>query len=1062
MSFDCSRFTFNAWNDFLGVVMQQGRVQLDADWNEWVAQMIRRIQTGTLDTFDRTVVPRGTPDGFRIELGKGQLTIGMGRIYVDGILVENHGGGKLQWDPQRAEQIGSEAIDYLHQPYYPAPPPLPTPDDENWHKRCLVYLDVWQREVTYLQYPDLVEKAVGVDTTARLQTVWQVKLLEVTEQTECSTPDADVFGWAEVIRPSAARLTTTTGDVNGVSEDPCLIPPTGGYTGLENQLYRVEIHNGGATETASFKWSRDNGTVHSLVSQINPAGDRLVVDSVGRDEQLRFSNGDWVEMTNDILELGGKPGIMRQIKSVDDATRTITLTQPLLPGDLPTGVQNNTDTVPPDFHTRIRRWDQSGQIKRADGTVFYDLNDGSGKGVIPIPPAGTTLLLEKGILVKFDLEGSGGSFHAGDHWPFTARAADARIEELNFAPPLGTHHHYARLAVVNFPFGPTSDCRVFWPPEPVAGTDCVCDICVTEDGHAAGTATIQQAIDRLGQAGGIICLAAGTYRLQKPLHIQAHSLIIRGKGERTVLVPAKTGLAIRIQDSLNITLEEFAVIGPAGKGENEGLIMARNTVGLKLDRLQLLAITPGDKSTVAVKFNGYVLDASVQRCAIVADIGITGGRSKEELLFTANLSFSDNLLVCGSVGLRLDKRSLHYGATEFTRNLVLTASLAAVIALGGVLPSSSFRIEANGLYVAGDGIIAGTDGLRITDNEIGGSTNRKSGNGIILAPGLDPTGIDHVWLMGNRLTELSGTGIEVRAPLGSAMIKHNIIERTRGGIVFVQAGASTHLIIDHNQLLSIAKGYNPITSVVGIQVLAARNVDIVGNVLSNFAEDALQASDCVAIRVAASGDVRVSGNHLSEIGPKGGLAGYVAGIEIQQPYARTTLSENILSRSAVLDLAALQWQAIRILPQPIRPRPYFSAVGTILIFAPEEIYFLTRTRLRTLEQTLPESLLIRANHGTARLTTTELVTAKGLASCIFSDNYFESIAAARSLGLVELAASTVIASSNRLRWIGGKNGHALNISSKTFTVVGNITTGPIFIGGSQLADPWKPLNVLES
>jgi len=50
MSFDCSRFTFNAWHDFLGVVMQQGRVQLDADWNEFSSQLLRRIQAGTLDT----------------------------------------------------------------------------------------------------------------------------------------------------------------------------------------------------------------------------------------------------------------------------------------------------------------------------------------------------------------------------------------------------------------------------------------------------------------------------------------------------------------------------------------------------------------------------------------------------------------------------------------------------------------------------------------------------------------------------------------------------------------------------------------------------------------------------------------------------------------------------------------------------------------------------------------------------------------------------------------------------------------------------------------------------
>ena len=48
MSFDNSRFTFNPRKDYAGVVMQQGRVQLDSDWNEWLAEMIRRTQAGTL------------------------------------------------------------------------------------------------------------------------------------------------------------------------------------------------------------------------------------------------------------------------------------------------------------------------------------------------------------------------------------------------------------------------------------------------------------------------------------------------------------------------------------------------------------------------------------------------------------------------------------------------------------------------------------------------------------------------------------------------------------------------------------------------------------------------------------------------------------------------------------------------------------------------------------------------------------------------------------------------------------------------------------------------------
>ena len=57
MSFDSSRFTFYPWNDYLGVVMQQGRVQLDADWNEWLAQFARRIQAGSMDTMGRAMVP---------------------------------------------------------------------------------------------------------------------------------------------------------------------------------------------------------------------------------------------------------------------------------------------------------------------------------------------------------------------------------------------------------------------------------------------------------------------------------------------------------------------------------------------------------------------------------------------------------------------------------------------------------------------------------------------------------------------------------------------------------------------------------------------------------------------------------------------------------------------------------------------------------------------------------------------------------------------------------------------------------------------------------------------
>ena len=96
MSVDFSRFTFQPWKDYVGVVMQQGRVQLDADWNEWVAELARRLQAGTMDTLGpaeagRAVVPSTTPSGFEIPPSPATCSIGVGRVYVDGILVENHG-----------------------------------------------------------------------------------------------------------------------------------------------------------------------------------------------------------------------------------------------------------------------------------------------------------------------------------------------------------------------------------------------------------------------------------------------------------------------------------------------------------------------------------------------------------------------------------------------------------------------------------------------------------------------------------------------------------------------------------------------------------------------------------------------------------------------------------------------------------------------------------------------------------------------------------------------------------------------------------------------------------
>ncbi len=462
MSFDISRKTFDAWKDYFGVVMQQGRVQMDSDWNEWLAELTRRLQAGTLDLIGMSGVPTNTPSAFQISVNAFtspvQITIGAGRMYVDGILVENHAPeGWTQWDPTLAEWSGpSQALDYRDQPY------LHGASIPAGNGPFLVYLDVWQREVSSLQDPDLVEKAVGVDTTGRYQIVWQVKLKDVSSfaDVSCSNPAIDPV---TLFPPSTGRLTTGVGGVSPATSGPCSISPAAGYTDQENQLYRVEIHQGGSASSATFKWSRDNASVVTSVTAIS--SNVITVQSLGKDQVLGFSPGNWIEITCDSLELQAAPGELHRIAAVDATANTITLDSAVVSPAI--AVTGPTD---PSRHTRIVRWDQSGLVYESNGaTVCVDLNatnsDGTlaGSNGIPIS-SGTTLILEDGITVSFDLANGGGTFQTGDFWTFAARTVDASIEILNNAAPFGIHHHYCRLAIADFSATPAvSDCRRLFP-----------------------------------------------------------------------------------------------------------------------------------------------------------------------------------------------------------------------------------------------------------------------------------------------------------------------------------------------------------------------------------------------------------------------------------------------------------------------------------------------------------------------------------------------------------------------------------------------------------------------
>lgn len=312
MKGDFSRIAFRPESSYTAVLMQQGRVRVDADWNEAVMIEDRRRRTMLVDLVGRCAVSRLTPDAFRIVREGASFTIGPGRFYADGLVAECFGQGEREMDPVLGEQRGRDPIPYEQQPFLPEPDPVAG-------SHGLVYLDVWQRTVTSSEDPDLNDPGPETDTTLRAQTVWQVRLLP-----NVGDPQHDL----DLVDAPTGRLSCRQGKA--------------GYRGHENRLYRVEIHDGGPVGGATFKWSRDNGS--TIASVIDVARDlrTLVLGTLPNDIPLK--RGDLLEAMDERHELGNRPGLFVEVKEWRPPRAA--LVEPL-----------PRDALDPRFAPRVRRWE---------------------------------------------------------------------------------------------------------------------------------------------------------------------------------------------------------------------------------------------------------------------------------------------------------------------------------------------------------------------------------------------------------------------------------------------------------------------------------------------------------------------------------------------------------------------------------------------------------------------------------------------------------------------------------------------------------------------------------
>jgi hypothetical protein len=416
MKGDFSRQTFAAVKHYAKVLMQQGRVQVDADWNEQQSIIEHRLTQEAKDVVGASGAPQKNA-GFQITTADGKaLAITHGHYYVDGILCEN-----------------DSDIGYLNQPDVPNAQDVIAQLTAAQATSAIIYLDVWHRHVTALDDPLIRETALGgPDTATRVRTVWQVKTLPVKPAGGGGISCGDtVTDWDNLVAPSTGLLSARAQPTTA-TDSPCLLPPAAGYRSLDNRLYRVEIHQGGALGAATFKWSRDNGVAVTTIDGVN--GQDITVHDLGRDDVLAFAGGQWVELTDDVTELSGQPGQLLQIDHVTAATRVVSLKT------APTAV--NLGRNP-----KLRRWDSAGPVTVAQVPA-------TNSGFIP---------LENGVEVKFEA----GNYKTGDYWLIPARIATASIEWpfTSPQPPLGVVHHYSRLAVAALTAGKLTlqDCRKIFP-----------------------------------------------------------------------------------------------------------------------------------------------------------------------------------------------------------------------------------------------------------------------------------------------------------------------------------------------------------------------------------------------------------------------------------------------------------------------------------------------------------------------------------------------------------------------------------------------------------------------
>ena len=543
---------------YQGVVMQQGRVILDRDFNALRQTIDRRIEADALDV----IGPDGTPDnGFEIgpiggatsptspplwvpppPLGQPPLnaedfSISPGTMYV--------GGQRACFPPE----VPPVEYSYFDQPDWISPKLPVTPLTQEF-----IYLHLLEHDVSAVEDPELKDIALGgPDTTQRLHLVKRVKRLAVTSADCAAALGQAQSQWQQMglaFDPQTMRLVPQATMQVSYSQpatqiDLCDPVAQGGYLGADNQLIRVQITDGGVPgATPELLWGSDNASSlyrATVSTQLSSQTSTAIVLGQSPVDAFHIPQmGQVVEILRCALVIDSEPDetnpqqpatIVRCMAEASGVTCTVTAYQP------DTRTLSLNQVLPPEYLNDtnpllVRIW-QSQIPFTPDGNTSYPLTfaDGSSTGVqVTIGVPATT----------------GGQLQSppiGAYWMIAVRPSTPQLVYperflLSPQPPDGPSQWICPLATIDWtnlgspPSSPVSldplfhDCRnsfsnlVELSKRRLGGC---CAVTVRPEDLAADPMALQNAADQfLDSAQGMaICLTPGTYALSQPLQLNS-------------------------------------------------------------------------------------------------------------------------------------------------------------------------------------------------------------------------------------------------------------------------------------------------------------------------------------------------------------------------------------------------------------------------------------------------------------------------------------------------------------------------------------------------------------